>query len=187
MAARSIASSRVWTAAAIRSPTTWRSVSSSSLNGRWAIRPTWSTPTTASSLNSGTPSITLMPFSHKIGFATVVAVDAIQPRGLLRCGDATSETGAQWNPYPLADLFLDARRRSGDEFLGVGVEEQHRGGVNVEHVAHSRQQFGEELVDVKARQGSASKRLELLQMRLDPVLAPTRELPLTHTHRLPDG
>ena len=86
----------------------------------------------------------------------------IQPHWFLRCGDTSGETGAERNPYALANLVLDATRRSGDEHLGIGIEHEHGSRVDVKNLAHPAKQLHEKIIDIKARQRGIGEGLQVL-------------------------
>ena len=98
-------------------------------------------------------------------------VDAVQPRWLSRSGDTTSETNADRDSHTLADFLLDARRRSGDKLVGVGIEQQDDGGVDVEHLADSHQHLFEKIVDAQARETRVGQGLQLRKTAREVVLA----------------
>jgi hypothetical protein len=85
-----------------------------------------------------------------------------QPHWFLRCGDTSGETGAERNPYALANLVLDATRRSGDEHLGFGIEHEHGSRVYVKNLAHPAKQLQEKVIDIKARQRDVGEGLQVL-------------------------
>jgi hypothetical protein len=86
----------------------------------------------------------------------------IQPHWFLRCGDTSRETGAERNPYALANLDLDATGRPGDEHLGIGIEHEHCSRVDVKNLAHPAKQLHEKVIDIKARQRGVGEGLQVL-------------------------
>ena len=90
-----------------------------------------------------------MPFSHRIGFVTVVASTRSRRLGSQGRRDLSGEAGADRHADALPDFFLDAACGAGDEVALGLVEEQHRRGVGLEDVLHPREQLDEQVVDVQ--------------------------------------
>jgi hypothetical protein len=111
-------------------------------------------------------------------------VDVIQPHWLLRCGDTSGETGAERNPYALANLVLDATGRSGHEHLGFGIEHEHGSRVDIKNLAHPAKQLHEKIIDIKARQRGIGEGLQVLETQCaDRLRRPEPE----HTPTVPDS
>ena len=75
-------------------------------------------------------------------------------------GDSAGEPLSDRDADALFHLVLEADRRAGDELASGLVEQEDGGGVRLEHVPDPRQQLGEELIEVKVRQGSVGDELE---------------------------
>ena len=115
-------------------------------------------------------------------------VDAVQPHGILRCGDTSGEARSERNAHSLANFVLDAARRPRHQFLGLLVEQQHRGRVDIKNLAHAGQQLDEQIIDIEVRERAVGQRPEVRQTLRDrPVIAEVRQLGRWHTLRMPDG
>jgi hypothetical protein len=112
-------------------------------------------------------------------------VDVIQPHWFLRGGDTSGETGAERNPYALANLVLDATRRPGDEHLGIGIEHQHGSRVDVKNLAHPAKQLHQKIIDIKARQLDVGEGLQVLETQRKSVVTHTNGVRHTHQNRMP--
>src|SRR5437764_1509742 len=109
---------------AIRSPASWRSSASESVNSRGLRVPTWSTPSTRPSIRSGTPSRERMPFSRRIGLSTRSAVTsgrwtgrrsaAIRPANPLPTGIRTPRSTSSSSPFAarMTTSLASSSRRS---------------------------------------------------------------------------
>ena len=60
----------------------------------------------------------------------------------------------------LLDLLLDAERGARDELVRRLVEEEDRAGVDLEHLARSVEEGGEELVELEVRERSVGEELQ---------------------------
>ena len=110
------------------------------------------TPMTSGPLSRGTPSITRMPISHRIGFATVVGSTRVRRTGSFRAAIAPA------NPRPTA-IRTPCRTSSSsphagarDQEVRTGIPQQHGRGVGDQRRPHAIEQFDEHVVDVQARQ-----------------------------------
>ena len=120
---------------------------------------------TSSPLSSGTPSIALMPFSHRIGLATVVRSTRSSSTGSRRAAIEPA------NPTPIGTLTpwrtssSSPRAARATRCVRPVLDEQHGRGVGVEDGADAFQQLDEQVVDVQAGQvrvGQRRQRLEAL-------------------------
>ena len=113
--------------------------------------------------SSGTPSIARMPFSHRIGFATVVESTRSSAMGRLPAAMRPAKPRPERHAHGLTDLFFEPARRRGHQLAGALVEEQDRGGVRVDDRANPAQELLQELLHVEPPQGRVRDRLEVLQ------------------------
>ena len=90
----------------------------------------------------------------------VGVVDLFEDHGPLLRGDAAGEALAEGDPHPLADLLLDAPGGGRDQVLARRVQQEHRGGVDVEQLTDPVEEFVEQLVDVELCQPGVGHRLQ---------------------------
>jgi hypothetical protein len=76
-------------------------------------------------------------------------------------GDPAGEAGAQRDAHALPDLFLDAARSGRDQLPGRAVEQEHGGGVGLEHFLDALQQGPEQRLLVEP--GQRGVRLDVAQ------------------------
>jgi hypothetical protein len=87
-------------------------------------------------------------------------IDVAQHHGTPAGCNAAGESLADRDPNALLDLFLDPDRRDCDQLVAELVAEQDGCSVGAEHVPDSRQQLGQEVVQVQVRQRSVSDQLD---------------------------
>ena len=118
-------------------------------------------------LSSGTPSITWMPFSHRIGFETVVASTRSNRIGTSARGDprpANPDPSGTRTPSRTSSSI--PRAAVATNCPGALVEQQHGGSLRVENLADPAQQFCEQLINVQRGQGCVGQRLKIRQLGL---------------------
>jgi hypothetical protein len=93
----------------------------------------------------------------------VRVVDVVEDDGPPLGGDAPREPLAERDAHAALDLLLDPHGRPRDELLRRLVEQEHRAGVGVEHVAGPHQERGEQLLEIEVRERSVREGLQASQ------------------------
>jgi hypothetical protein len=88
----------------------------------------------------------------------VGVVDVREYDGRAARGDSTGETPPDRDPHPLLDFFLDSDRRSGDQLVRLGVEEEHRAGLDVEALLRPQENRSEQLVEIEVGERRVGQR-----------------------------
>ena len=107
-----------------------------------------------------------IPFSQRIGFATVVESTRSSLTGSFVRAMRPAKPIADRHTDALADLLLDAACRPGHEIAGVLVEKQHRSRVGIDDAAHPLQKLDEQVLDVQSAQLAVGDRPEVVQLIL---------------------
>ena len=93
-----------------------------------------------------------MPFSHRIGLATVV-------------GNPPGKTHTDRNSDALPHLFFQPTRRTRDEIVCALRMQEHGSGVRVEDSAEPLEHLGQELADVQPGESGIGDSQQVRQPR----------------------
>ena len=75
--------------------------------------------------------------------------------------DSAGEPPAERDAHTLPDLLLEPLGRAGYELGGLLVDEQDRGGVDVEHLADAHEQLVEQRLEAEIRQGGIAQAIQI--------------------------
>ena len=93
----------------------------------------------------------------------VRVVDVLDPDGVPLGRDATDEPSPDRDAKALPNLFLGTSAGRGDQFVGRLVEQQDRGGVDVEEFADPVKQFVQQVLEVQMRERDVGHCFDPLQ------------------------
>ncbi len=152
-------------AGAARAAASSRIVTSRGSNIRGVSDPTWSTPTSAPSTTSGTPSIERIPFSRRIGLRMSAWSTSAMKIGTRPAAIRPAKPSADRDPHPGLDLLLDPLGRTGDQLVALVVVQQDRHGVDPQDVLDALQKLSEEVLQSELGQRRIAEPVQVAHLR----------------------